>query len=112
MTFNLERTRTNEQKRVVGGYKDVSLKVNYFWDSHGNLINWNHCVEEQTTWPKADVQIIKYTFTEHLLGKDLDFKMHQLNVNGKLISGDVISHKAKDEMGELVVYCDVVVGWG
>lgn len=106
-------TRTNEQTEVFAEYKDVILKVDYFWNSHGELINWNEHVEEPTFWSGVDVQIQKYTFTERLLERDFDFEVHQLLVNGKHISGDVISHKAKtDFLGVTTVYCRVAVGWG
>lgn len=112
-TVELAVTRTNEKTETFAEYKDVILKVDYFWDSHGNLINWNECVEEPTFWSKADVQIQKYSFTEHLLNQDFDFEVHQLIVNGKQIAGDVMSHKATtDFLGVTTVYCRVAVGWG
>lgn len=111
--FNFTITRTNEKTETFAEYKDVILKVDYFWDSHGKLFNWNECVEEPTFWSKVDVEIRKYSFTEHLRNQAFDFEVHQLWVNGKLISGDVISYKAKtDFLGVTTVHCKVAVGWG
>lgn len=112
-TVELALTRTNEKTETFAEYKDVILKVDYFWNSHGKLINWNECVEEPTYWSKAHVQIQKYSFTEHLMDRDFDFEVHQLLVDGKHIAGDVMSHKATtDFLGVTTVYCKVAVGWG
>ena len=106
-------SRTNEQKEVLADFKNVILKVDYFWDSHGTLVLWNDCVEDPTYWSKADVQIVKYSFTEHLLNRDFDFDFRQLWVNGKQVSGDVINCKVKtDFIGVTTIYCRVAVGWG
>lgn len=109
----LKVCRTNECKEVFAEYNNVILKVDYFWNSHGELINWNENVEDPTFWSSVDVKLQKYTFTEHLLNRDFDFEVHQLLVDGKLIGGDVISHKVtKDFLGVETVYCRVAVGWG
>ena len=108
----MEVTRTNEKKVVVSAYTDVILKVDYFWDSHGKLILWNDSVEDPTFWSHADIERIKYTFTEKLLGKEFDFEMHQLKVNGKIISGDCVNIFPEYEDSQLVIRAWVVVGWG
>jgi hypothetical protein len=109
----LKTVRTNEKTTILEDYKDIILKVDYFWDSHGKLIKWNESVAEPTYWSGVDVQIQKYEFTEHLLNRDFDFEVHQLVVNGKLIAGDVYSHREKtDFTGVTTVTCKVVVGWG
>ena len=112
-TTSFQITRTNEKREVLVEYKNVILKVDYFWDSHGDLVLWNEHVEEPTYWSGVDVQIVSYTFTEHLLGRDFDFETHQLCVDGKQISGDVINCKIQtDFIGVATVNCRVTVGWG
>ena len=112
-TLSINVSRTNVKSEVLADFKNVILKVDYFWDSHGKLVLWNDCVEDPTYWSGVDVQLVSYSFTEHLLGKDFDFDFHQLWVNGKQISGDVINCKVKtDFIGVTTLYCRVAVGWG
>lgn len=110
---SLETKRTNEVTEILGDFKNINLKVDYFWDNHGKLINWNDSVEEPTSWSKVDVKIRKYSFTEKMLDNEYDFETLQLWVNNKLIAGDVIDCKVK-LVGETVkaLYCKVTVGWG
>ena len=106
---SLEPKRTNEVTEVLGDFKDINLKVDYFWDSHGKLIKW----AEPTSWSGANVKIRKYSFTENLGGKEYDFETIQLWVNNKLIAGDVIDCKLKlDGNTGSTLYCRVTVGWG
>jgi hypothetical protein len=110
--MNIETKRTNELTTVVGDFKDVDLKVEYYWDNHGKLINWTDCVEDPNFWSKADVQIKRYSFTENLLGKSFDFEMLQLVVNGRMISGDVIKYFLEEDKDGTLLKCFVTVGWG
>lgn len=112
MGHTIPVTRINEKKEVVSEYTDVILKVDYFWDSHGKLVPWNDSVEDPTFWSHAKVRRIKYSFTEKLLGKEFDFEMHQLEVNGKIISGDCVNIFLDQIDNQLVVKCWVTVGWG
>lgn len=106
-------SRTNVKSEVLAEYENVILKVDYFWNSHGKLVLWNDCVEDPTYWSMANVKIVSYSFTEHLLNRDFDFDFRQLWVNGKQISGDVMSCKIKtDFIGATTIYCRVAVGWG
>ena len=112
-TVEITLTRTNEKTETLLDCKDVILKVDYFWDSHGKLVLWNDRVEEPTYWSKADVEIRKYSFTEHLMDRDFDFDFRQLWVNGKQVNGDVINCKVTtDFLDVTTVYCRVSVGWG
>lgn len=104
-------TRVKENTTVLCEYKDVILKVDYFWDNHGDLIKWNDCVEEPKFWNRADVQIRKYAFTDDLCGKLYDFEIHQLVVDGRVIAGDVVDYTV-DTTGIVTITCDMVVGWG
>lgn len=112
-TVALETKRTNEVTEILGDFQNINLEVDYFWDNHGKLINWNDCVEEPTTWSGTDVKIRKYSFTEKLLDNEYDFEAKQLWVNSKLIAGDVIDYKIKPDSGTgSTLYCRVAVGWG
>ena len=112
-TISLETVRTNEVTEILGDFKNVKLKVDYFWDSHGKLINWNESVKEPTAWSDVNVQIKKYSFTEKMFDSEYDFETRQLWVNDKQIAGDVIDCKLRldGETGR-TLYCRVAVGWG
>lgn len=112
-TISFETTRTNEVTEILGDFKNVNLKVDYFWDSHGKLVNWNDSVGEPTSWSDVNVQIKKYSFTEKMFDSEYDFETRQLWVNGKQIAGDVIDCKLKlDVKTGNTLYCRVAVGWG
>lgn len=108
----MKTTRVNEKKEVVSEYTDVILKVDYFWDDHGTLIPWNDSVPDPTFWSHANIKRIRYSFTERLLGRELDFVAHQLEVNGEIISGDCVNIFPEYEDNQLVIRCWIVVGWG
>lgn len=112
-TISLETKRTNEVTELLGDFKDINLKVDYFWDSHGKLINWTKYVKEPTSWSGVNVKIRKYSFTENMGGREYDFETKQLWVNNKLIAGDLIDCKLKlDGSTGSTLYCKVAVGWG
>lgn len=105
--------RTKEQVVVVKDFKDATLKVDYFWDSHGDLTNWNDLIKAPTFWPKANVQIRRYSFTENLLGKEFDFAMLQLVIDENIINGDILNYSVEvDENGTANLSCRLAIGWG
>ena len=111
--MKLETTRSNEQKIIIGEYNKVALKVDYFWDAHGDLINWNEHVDEPTYLPWADIKIRKYSFVENLCGKEFYFVTDQLIVNDRVIAGDLLEYNLeKDESGFETLVCKLAVGWG
>lgn len=114
MSNEIKRSsRTNEVRTVVEDYKGIIVRVNYYWDSHGELINWNSLTHDPLFWPRADVKINKYAFTESLAGADLDFTTYQLVVDNRIITGDVLDWKVEtNESGALSLLCSVAVGWG
>ena len=105
--------RIKDQTMTVRVFRNVSLKINYYWDSHGELINWNNLVQTPTFWSKANVQIRRHSFTEVLLNKLFDFTEDQLVVNDRLIPGDLINYIVDtDTDGNVLVTCDLAIGWG
>ena len=108
----LETSRTNEKKETLQKFNNVDLKVDYFWDSHGKLINWNESVDSPTKWTNVNVEIILYSFTENISDNAYDFVNRQLVVNGKVISGDLLDGTISKFGNKTTLYCRVVVGWG
>lgn len=109
---NFPIKRTNEKKTVIYEYDKAQLRVGYFWNNHGELIDWNWYVEEPRFWSDAKVRVIEYAFTMKLRDEDCDFKVYQLEVNGKIISGSCTNIQVVDEEGKVIIDCQVVVGWG
>ncbi len=106
-------TRINEHKVCLAAFEHVNVQVNYFWDSHGKLVNWNDATESPTSWTDAKVEIYRYSFTECLLGKTFDFQTDQLYINDKIISGDLFNYnKETDFDSKTTLTCSVIVGWG
>lgn len=110
--MTIKSTRTNEKKIIVGRYPKADLKVDYFWDNHGKLINWNEQTEEPTSWSDVKVQIYKYSFTEKLIEREFDFETFQLIINGKTLSGELRDWTVDIKSGKYILQCRVVVGWG
>ena len=108
----LETSRTNEKKETLQKFNNVDLKVDYFWDSHGTLINWNESVNSPTEWTNVNVEIILYSFTENFSDTAYDFVNRQLVVNGKVISGDLLDGTINKFGNKTTLHCRVVVGWG
>jgi hypothetical protein len=113
-TVEFKTTRTNEKKEVIQSYSNINVEIDYVWDSHGDLFDWTEHTEEQTIWEAADVQIIRHSFTEELLGSSYDFEHVQLIVDGKVISGDLIgcTIKLDPANNKKCLCCRVTVGWG
>lgn len=108
-------TRTNEKIMTIAEYHNVNLKVSYFWDNHGKLINWTEFVEQPTSWSGVNVRVDEYSFSQtfDFLNKTMDFKETQLFVDNERISGDVVDiSRRRDKDGTITVYCKLVIGWG
>ena len=114
MRVSLETTRTNEKKEVIQTFSKVDVKVDYFWDNHGNLIKFNDSVKEPKSWSDVEVQLVLYSFTENLLGKSFDFQCRQLVIDDKVISGDLIDCivNTGSSTQKTCLHCRVTVGWG
>ena len=108
----LKTSRTNEKKETLQKFNNIDLKVDYFWDSHGKLIDWNESVDSPTEWSNVDVEIILYSFTENLSGTTYDFVNRQLVVDGKVISGDLLKATINKSGNKTTLHCRMVVGWG
>lgn len=106
-------TRIRESRRLINKYKDVNLVLDFYWDNHGQLINWNELVTTPRCWSNVDVHIYKYFFTENLLGKEFNFSKNQIYVNNSLISGDLLDYSIEiAEDDSTTVKCCIAVGWG
>lgn len=109
----MSNTRYNEKTEVICEYTNAKVEAEYFWDSHGDLIDWSEYVEEPTSWSNVEVKLVRYYFTEHLLGKDFDFETLQLIVDGRTIGGDVLDYVAEDiSTNSPTIKCKIAVGWG
>lgn len=107
-------SRYNENKETIVDVKGADLKLDFFWNSHGDLINWNALTPEPNFYQDSDVKLVIYTFTEDILGGTYDFEACQVLVNDEIISGDVINYliDEDEETGKVTVKCRVAVGWG
>lgn len=102
-------TVTNEKIKVLAKYENINLKVDYFWDSHDQLILNNDFAEDPTSWTNVDVEILE----EHIPVFGFEYVERQLYVDGKPINGEVNSYcKEYNPDGTCYVYCSVIVGWG
>jgi len=113
MNDTLKVTRTNEKRETLGAWWGVNVKVNYYWDNHGKLIDWNEHVEAPTSWTDAMATIEVYSFTECLINNTHDFRVVRLHVDNKLVPGELVNCIAKvDGNGKVTLHCKVVAGWG
>lgn len=107
-------TRTNEKRETLIAFKNIDVKVKYFWDDHGKLINWDKLSGLSTEYIDAKVRIEDYSFTERasLLSKK-DFTVRQLVINDKAIPGDTFDMDIQfGSDGKIILYCKVIVGAG
>jgi hypothetical protein len=89
-TITIKTSRKNENREVLFEAKGVKLKLDFYWNAHGQRINWNKNVDARKNYSKADVRVERYTFTQTFeFSGDTDFETFQLFVNGELIEGDV-----------------------
>ena len=114
-TVTIKKTRTNEKVEVLEDVKGVKVKLDFFWNSHGKRINWNHNVTEQKNYSSADVRLERYSFTENYeYSGSHDFETIRLFINGKQIAGDVWYAKGtlddNDEVCSMRFKLDC--GWG
>lgn len=115
MEFDLDITRSNEERTTTFLGDNIELKINFVWDTYHGYVNWNKNVNEQKSYKSARVEIEKYTFTEtfHSLGLSKDFEVWTLIVNGHRVAGDVVDTRGKIYPdGKQALTCKVAVGWG
>ncbi len=111
--ISLKTTRINESREVLNAFSGVDVKVNYYWDNHGKLINWNKHTEAPKAWTSVDARIEAYSFTEVLVNSSHDFKTVQLYVANQLVPGELTQCIIKvDGKGKSTLHCKVTVGWG
>lgn len=113
--INETETRTNERILTLAEYDNVNLKVSYYWDSHGKLVNWNDLVNKPKFWSCVKVRIdeCSYSQTFDFMDKTMDFKDINLYVNDELISSDVVEvSRRRSKDGTVTVYCKIIIGWG
>lgn len=104
--------RTNEKIETLMTIEKASLKVDYFWNHHGKLIDWNEYVCYPFEWSNANVNISKVSFTQEISEHAFDFEATQLAVNNYKLGGDVVEINVELEDNTIKIYCKVVVGWG
>lgn len=101
------------KNKVLYEQEHVNVKVDYFWDNHGDLVNWNKFTDLPTSWKDAKVKLEKKQLTQTLFNKEYTFEVTQLTINDNVISGDVLNciiEKGFD--GSDTFICRITVGWG
>ena len=105
----------NNERKVeqIMSIKNANLIVDYFWDNHGEEVDWNDYTKQPTVFNNADVVINRLTIYQQVLDKVFEFESNQLVVNSTVISGDTTCVEVDlNNSGDLTVYCKVTVGWG
>jgi hypothetical protein len=89
--ITIRTSRKDESREILFEAKNVSLKLDFYWNAHGKRINWNKNVKVQKNYSKVDIKVERYVFTQVFESiEDTTFETLQLFVNGKLVEGDVV----------------------
>jgi len=107
LELNIERL--NETEEVLFAETDIDVIISYYWDSHGELIDWKG--------PNGDSVDKIHAETVKIISKEWDDKIGDsithgeswdIIIDGKQINADVNSY----EMRRNKLYIDAIVGWG
>lgn len=112
-TVNIS-TRSNEVLETLLELKNVTVKCDFFWNSHGKRILWNTHTKERKSWKCASVKIEKYTFTETYSSGSYDFETWRLWVDDKLIAGDIFQYRTTvdEQDNPVAIHIKSDIGWG
>jgi hypothetical protein len=100
--------KTNKVDTCLFEGNGVTLKVSFYWDSHGRLIPWEGGPKNKKTFSRktADVRIIKKEYTM----METDWEDWVLYVDKELFNGNIRSYRYNPENNTLTV--KMTVGWG
>ncbi len=102
----IDTTITNEVKEVLVDEKEISVVVEFFWDSHGNLVSFPGFNEKNSySKSKASVKVTKRNYT--MLGNNWEDWL--LEINGQKIPGSIYRYSYGKNN---TLYLKCVVGWG
>ncbi|RLI46139.1 hypothetical protein DRO61_09630 [Candidatus Bathyarchaeota archaeon] len=99
---------TNERLETLIELEDVTVFVEFFWDSHGNLVKFpsGEKREYSRTTHNASVKVVKREYTQ----MERDWETWQLYVNGKHIAGSVREYDYSYDFN--MIDLKVIIGWG
>lgn len=104
MKYEIKETNRVEEVLFEG---KVNLKIRYFWDSHGNLVDFANEKGNKTFSKKnVDVKIVKVN--SQLNG--VEFENWDIYVDGKKMNGSIYRYSYNPDTNNLNV--KLVLGWG
>lgn len=106
-SITIDLIRTDEKSEIIYSAKKVNLKIKFFWDSHGRLVEFPG-FNDKLTFSKrnVDIDIEKETFK--LDG--IEFEYWNLIINGEKLGNGTIYRYSLTPSNNF--YVKMVVGWG
>ena len=96
-------------KEVIFDKKEITVKIKFYWDSHGKLVEFKGFNDKYSFSKKvADVKIEKVTRTIDNLPKE--FTHHRLYIDNELKNGDIYGVSFNPDTN--IINIKLCVGWG
>lgn len=98
---------TDEKKETLFKQSNINLKVKFFWDSHGNLVEFTND-KDKKTFSKKDctIEIEK----ENCKIDGVEIETWNLIVNGEKMNGSVYRYNYNPNTKNINI--KLVLGWG
>ena len=91
-------------RKVFKRFDSTDVKIQYYWSTGKDLIEWNNTNRYQFFWSKADVRIDSFEFTNN-------FETYRLYINDELVEGDLLEVNVEELEDRTVVHCKLIIGW-
>lgn len=104
--MSFELVETERVERTLLERKDIKVKLNFFWNSHGKFIKFTYNDKYSLSRVKADVKIIR---VDRKLN-DIDFTNWELTISGVNDVFECVGYSFNP--GTNTLNAKIVVGWG
>ena len=106
-TISFEIVKTNETRETLFEKSGVDLKVKFYWDSHGKLVEFIGFNDKKSFSKKnANVRVENYCYTAF----ESNFEDWGLFLDDKKLNGNVYRYSYNPNNN--VLHVKFVVGWG
>jgi hypothetical protein len=113
-TFTLDIKHVNESHTTMLEVRKASVFIEFFWDSHGNLVPFEGFNDKETfSKVSADVKIVSHKYTPIFKLTGIDNKEvddWQLEIDSEVMNCSVYEYKWNPSSNLLKI--KAVVGWG
>ena len=100
--LELKAEKTNEQTELLLSLEDVDVVIDYYWDSHGRLIEWDGPNgRSRDEFHANTLKIVKETYTlKYEYGGDMDWEVWHLYVDGSEMKdiGEITSYNKRKKL--------------